>query len=238
MEPWPAGAPPTLPPLNLQTYSAPPATPTPVATPTLVPPTPHARLERDADRGSFRHLSAPRLPPGRRAAPQFAASGCRDGVSVAAWIPEGDSATPARRWSSASSAAAASTTSGSWPPWASCRASCSCRRTSNAAYSDAALPIDVGQSISQPYIVALMTELLEPHPGMRVLEIGTGSGYQAAVLARLGCEVLSIERHPELAALGPGPIGRRPRPGRRASASRSPTAASAGDRSPRSKASS
>lgn len=68
------------------------------------------------------------------------------------------------------------------------------------AYCDGALPIAEGQSISQPYIVALMTELLEPHPGMRVLEIGTGSGYQAAVLARIGCDVLSIERHPELAA--------------------------------------
>jgi protein-L-isoaspartate(D-aspartate) O-methyltransferase len=67
------------------------------------------------------------------------------------------------------------------------------------AYCDGALPIASGQSISQPYIVALMTELLEPHPGMRVLEIGTGSGYQAAVLARIGCTVLSIERHPELA---------------------------------------
>ena len=68
------------------------------------------------------------------------------------------------------------------------------------AYLDGALPIAAGQSISQPYIVALMTELLAPHPGMRVLEIGTGSGYQAAVLARIGCEVLSLERHPELAA--------------------------------------
>jgi protein-L-isoaspartate(D-aspartate) O-methyltransferase len=68
------------------------------------------------------------------------------------------------------------------------------------AYSDGALPIDAGQSISQPYIVALMTELLAPHAGMRVLEIGTGSGYQAAILARLECDVLSLERHPELAA--------------------------------------
>ncbi|MGD0018758.1 MAG: protein-L-isoaspartate O-methyltransferase [Candidatus Limnocylindrales bacterium] len=68
------------------------------------------------------------------------------------------------------------------------------------AYCDGALPIASGQSISQPYIVALMTELLEPHAGMRVLEIGTGSGYQAAVLARIGCEVLSLERHPELAS--------------------------------------
>jgi protein-L-isoaspartate(D-aspartate) O-methyltransferase len=68
------------------------------------------------------------------------------------------------------------------------------------AYSDGALPIEAGQTISQPYIVALMTELLAPHAGMRILEIGTGSGYQAAILAHLGCDVLSIERHPELAA--------------------------------------
>jgi protein-L-isoaspartate(D-aspartate) O-methyltransferase len=68
------------------------------------------------------------------------------------------------------------------------------------AYCDGALPIASGQSISQPYIVGLMTELLVPRPGMRVLEIGTGSGYQAAVLALIGCDVLSIERHPELAA--------------------------------------
>jgi protein-L-isoaspartate(D-aspartate) O-methyltransferase len=68
------------------------------------------------------------------------------------------------------------------------------------AYCDGALPIAAGQSISQPYIVGLMSELLEPHEGMKVLEIGTGSGYQAAVLASIGCEVLSLERHPELAA--------------------------------------
>lgn len=67
------------------------------------------------------------------------------------------------------------------------------------AYSDDALPIEAGQSISQPYMVARMTELLEPWPGMRVLEVGTGSGYQAAVLAQLGCAVISVERHAELA---------------------------------------
>ncbi len=67
------------------------------------------------------------------------------------------------------------------------------------AYSDDALPIEAGQSISQPYMVARMTELLEPRPGMRVLEVGTGSGYQAAVLAQLGCLVISVERHTELA---------------------------------------
>jgi protein-L-isoaspartate(D-aspartate) O-methyltransferase len=67
------------------------------------------------------------------------------------------------------------------------------------AYADEALPIASGQTISQPYIVALMTELLDPRPGQRVLEIGTGSGYQAAVLAHMGCQVVSIERFPELA---------------------------------------
>jgi protein-L-isoaspartate(D-aspartate) O-methyltransferase len=69
------------------------------------------------------------------------------------------------------------------------------------AYEDHPLPIGHGQTISQPYIVAWMTELLELQPGERVLEIGTGSGYQAAVLAELeGVEVYTIEIIPELAA--------------------------------------
>ncbi len=68
-----------------------------------------------------------------------------------------------------------------------------------AAYADAALPTGSGQTISQPYIVARMTEAIAPRPGMRVLEIGTGTGYQAAVLACVGCEVVSIERLAELA---------------------------------------
>lgn len=67
------------------------------------------------------------------------------------------------------------------------------------AYDDAALPIASGQSISQPYMVARMTELLRVRPGDRILEIGTGSGYQAAVLATLGADLLSIERHAGLA---------------------------------------
>lgn len=66
------------------------------------------------------------------------------------------------------------------------------------AYSDHALPIGRGQTISQPYIVASMTEKLEPEPGLDVLEIGTGSGYQAAVLAACGLEVYSVERIPSL----------------------------------------
>jgi protein-L-isoaspartate(D-aspartate) O-methyltransferase len=69
-----------------------------------------------------------------------------------------------------------------------------------AAYEDGPLPINAGQTISQPYIVALMTQLADPKPGDRVLDIGTGSGYQAAVLAEIGAEVYSIEIVPELAA--------------------------------------
>jgi len=61
------------------------------------------------------------------------------------------------------------------------------------AYRDSPLPIGDGQTISQPYIVALMTELLDVGPGEKVLEIGTGSGYQAAVLAAMGVEVYTIE---------------------------------------------
>ena len=61
------------------------------------------------------------------------------------------------------------------------------------AYNDSPLPIGLGQTISQPYIVAFMTEQLEPVPGMKILEVGTGSGYQAAILAYLGCKVYTIE---------------------------------------------
>jgi protein-L-isoaspartate(D-aspartate) O-methyltransferase len=67
------------------------------------------------------------------------------------------------------------------------------------AYGDAPLPIGVGQTISQPYMVALSTSLARIAPGSRVLEIGTGSGYQAAVLAQLAGLVVSIERHASLA---------------------------------------
>ena len=81
------------------------------------------------------------------------------------------------------------------------------------AYVNGPLPIGYGQTISQPYIVALMTDLLDLSPGQRVLEIGTGSGYQTAVLAELGAEVFGLEIVPELArrsqdrltALGYGP---------------------------------
>ncbi len=67
------------------------------------------------------------------------------------------------------------------------------------AYDNCALPIACGQTISQPLIVAMMTEALKLRGGERVLEIGAGSGYQAAVLAELAGEVISLERHPELA---------------------------------------
>lgn len=68
------------------------------------------------------------------------------------------------------------------------------------AYADEPLPIGQGQTISQPYIVALMAEVLQIKPKDRVLEIGTGSGYSAAVLASLAREVVTLERHPSLAA--------------------------------------
>jgi len=69
----------------------------------------------------------------------------------------------------------------------------------NQAYDDTPLPIGYGQTISQPYIVALMTENLQIVPGCKVLEVGTGSGYQAAILARMGCQVYTIEIIKDLA---------------------------------------
>ena len=76
------------------------------------------------------------------------------------------------------------------------------------AYADRALPIDCGQTISQPAVVAYMTECLRLGPGDRVLEIGTGSGYQAAVLAEIVREVYTIERIPALAAAAAATLGR------------------------------
>ncbi|MDQ3171863.1 MAG: protein-L-isoaspartate(D-aspartate) O-methyltransferase [Acidobacteriota bacterium] len=76
------------------------------------------------------------------------------------------------------------------------------------AFDDHPLPIAGGQTISQPYIVAYMTELLELEPGHRVLEIGTGSAYQTAVLAELAAEVWSIEVVPALAASAAAMIAR------------------------------
>lgn len=70
-----------------------------------------------------------------------------------------------------------------------------------SAYNDAPLPIGNDQTISQPYIVALMTELLDPQPGDHVLEIGAGSGYQTAILSMLVQQVTTIERIPDVADL-------------------------------------
>ncbi len=66
------------------------------------------------------------------------------------------------------------------------------------AYKDIALPIGYGQTISQPYTVAIMTQALKVQPGNKVLEIGTGSGYQAAILYEMGAKVFTIERNYEL----------------------------------------
>lgn len=77
------------------------------------------------------------------------------------------------------------------------------------AYADAALPIGAGQTISQPYIVALICSALAVRGDERVLDVGTGSGYQAAVLAELAAEVHTIERIPELAEQARGRLGDR-----------------------------
>jgi protein-L-isoaspartate(D-aspartate) O-methyltransferase len=68
----------------------------------------------------------------------------------------------------------------------------------HSAYDDAALPIGLGQTISQPTIVAMMTHALDPQPGNKILEIGTGSGYQTAVLAHFSPRLYTVERLPEL----------------------------------------
>ena len=80
----------------------------------------------------------------------------------------------------------------------------------DAAYADEALPIDCGQTISQPFMVALMTQTLELSGTEHVLEIGTGSGYQTAVLAEMAADVVSVERHERLsrqAGLALAPLG-------------------------------
>ncbi|MDW7680871.1 MAG: protein-L-isoaspartate(D-aspartate) O-methyltransferase [bacterium] len=74
------------------------------------------------------------------------------------------------------------------------------KKNLRSAYDDSPLSIDCSQTISQPYIVALMTELIEPQADMNVLEIGTGSGYQSAILAEVCQQVYSVERHRELAS--------------------------------------
>lgn len=70
----------------------------------------------------------------------------------------------------------------------------------NRAYDDCALPIGFSQTISQPYTVAFMTQCLDVKEGEKILEIGTGSGYQACILAEMGSRVFTIERHPDLLA--------------------------------------
>jgi len=82
------------------------------------------------------------------------------------------------------------------------------QRYAAQAYDDHPLPIGEGQTISQPYIVALMLELLDPAPDHVILEIGTGSGYQTALLAELARHVYAIERHPALAATAQGTLQR------------------------------
>lgn len=74
-------------------------------------------------------------------------------------------------------------------------------RYRDKAYADHPLPIPLGQTVSQPFIVARMVEGLEVHPGDKVLEVGTGTGYEAAVLAEMQARVFTVERHAELAAL-------------------------------------
>ena len=99
-----------------------------------------------------------------------------------------------KRWSSNSSNREAFTTSGCWRRWAKCHGrNSSPQNLRGKSYSDSALPIGHDQTISQPFIVAFMTEQLRLQPTDRVLEVGTGSGYQAAVLAELVKEVYSIE---------------------------------------------
>jgi len=78
----------------------------------------------------------------------------------------------------------------------------------DAAYEDHPLPIGAGQTISQPYIVAVMLEHLALEPADRVLEVGTGSGYVTALLARMCAEVYSVERHAELAAAAEAALAR------------------------------
>jgi protein-L-isoaspartate(D-aspartate) O-methyltransferase len=77
-----------------------------------------------------------------------------------------------------------------------------------SAYDDNPLPIGNGQTISQPYIVALMTDLLDPEPGDRVLELGTGSGYQTTILATMAKHVVTIERIPAVADLARSNLSR------------------------------
>ena len=105
-------------------------------------------------------------------------------------------------WSSGISRRAASTIRCCLRPWARCRARPSCRSTSRSSSTRIRrCPSRSGQTISQPYIVARMIELAEIKPGDKVLEVGAGSGYAAAVMSRMANTVFAIERHEELAKL-------------------------------------
>ena len=116
-------------------------------------------------------------------------------------------------WWSASSPAAGSTTSACSEAMAEVPASTSCRRRCRqSAYNDSALPIGHEQTISQPWVVATICQAMQLRGDERVLEVGTGSGYSAAVLARLAAHVTSLERVPELAE---GRADRARPPGRR-----------------------
>ena len=89
--------------------------------------------------------------------------------------------------------------SGCLPRWPRCRATCSSlSRLRLDAWENTSLPIGAGQTISQPYVVARMCELLALRGDETVLDVGTGSGYHAAVLAHLAARVISIERHASL----------------------------------------
>ena len=118
---------------------------------------------------------------------------------------------PAPHGPRAAGRCAASTTAACCAPWRPCRATCSCRALlHHRAHQACALPIGFGQTISKPFTVGLMSGLLELQGHERVLEIGTGSGYQAAVLSRAGREVVTVERVAPLAAPR-RPVAGRPR---------------------------
>src|SRR4029453_15596258 len=95
------------------------------------------------------------------------------------------------------------------------------------AYEDGPLPIGEGQTISQPYIVALMIEAAEIKPGDSVLEVGAGSGYAAAVMSQIADRVRAIERHPSLVGGARRRWGRRPPAASRSSATTTSTSAPA-----------
>jgi protein-L-isoaspartate(D-aspartate) O-methyltransferase len=82
------------------------------------------------------------------------------------------------------------------------------RNYHSQAYADCPVPIGMGQTISQPYIVALMTQALRIEPDLEVLEIGTGSGYQTAVLAKLARKVYTVEKHNQLSESAQAVLGR------------------------------